>query len=121
MSITLNSLVYDFDGYDRNGVAVYTDRSGGVPTSFSVLTFQAEQKQDYTRLTIRLSVPVVSTESSACSCPGSVLRTSRMSVVFDIPNSGTAVERTDLEQRIEDLVGSAQFSAFLINLVKPST
>ena len=121
MSISLNSKVYNFDGYDRNGVAVYTERSGGVSTSFSILTFGLERLKDYDRLTIRLSLPVVATEDSSCSCVGSVLRTTRMTWVIEEPSTSTTLELTDLEARLSDLTSTTQFSGFVINRVKPST
>lgn len=121
MSIVINSKTYNFDGFDRNGVAVYTERSGSVPTSFSVLTFGIETGKDTTRITVRLSVPVVAAEDSDCSCAGAVQRTSRMTWTFEEPNTGTTAERTDWQARIEELTATAQFSALLISLVKPTT
>jgi hypothetical protein len=121
MSIVINSKTYTFDGFDRNGVAVYTERSGGVPTSFSTLTFGIETGKDVTKLTVRLSVPVVADDDSNCSCEGTVLRTSRFTWTLEEPNTGTTAERTDWQARIEALTATAQFEAFLINLVKPST
>lgn len=121
MSIVLNSKTYNFDGYDRNGVAVYTERSGTVPTSFSTLTFGIEAGKDVTKLTVRLSLPIVAATDSDCSCAGAVQRVSRMTWVFEEPNTGTTTERTDFEARISALTGTTQFDSFLINLVKPST
>lgn len=121
MSIVINSKTYTFDGFDRNGVAVYTERSGGVPTSFSVLTFGIETGKDATKLTIRLSVPVVAEDDSDCSCAGTVQRVSRFTWTLEEPNTGTTTERTDWQARIEALTATAQFEAFLINLVKPTT
>lgn len=121
MSIVLNTKTYTFDGFDRNGVAVYTERSGGVPTSFSVLTFGIENGKDSTKITIRLSVPVVSTVDSSCSCVGSVQRVSRFTWTLEEPNSGTTVERTDWQARIEALAATVQFEQLLINLVKPTS
>lgn len=121
MSIVINSKTYNFDGYDKNGVAVYTERSGGVPTSFSVLTFGMESGKDVTKITVRLSVPIVALDDSDCSCVGSVLRTSRFTWTLEEPNTGTTAERTDWQARIEELAATAQFSALLINLVKPTT
>lgn len=121
MSIVLNSKTYTFDGFDRNGVAVYTERSGGVPTSFSVLTFGLESGKDITKITVRLSVPVVATDDSDCSCAGTVQRVSRFTWMFEEPNTGTTLERTDWQARIEALTATAQFETLLISLVKPTT
>jgi hypothetical protein len=121
MSIVLNTKTYNFDGYDRNGVAVYTERSGSVPSSFSVLTFGLENGKDTTKCTIRLSLPIVAATDSDCSCAGSVQRAYRFTWTLEEPNTGTTAERTDWEARISDLTGTSQFGAFLINLIKPST
>lgn len=118
MSIVLNSKTYNFDGYDRNGVSTFTERSGGTPTSFSVLTFGSENGKDVTKLTARLSVPIVGTVDPTA---GEVIRTSRVTMTFEEPNTGLAAERTDWAARITALAANAQFVAFLSNLVKPST
>lgn len=120
MSIVINSKTYTFDGFDRNGVAVYTERSGGVPTSFSVLTFGIEAGKDTTKITVRMSVPTVALADSDCSCAGTVQRVSRFTWTLEEPNTGTTAERTDWQARIQALAATAQFSALLINLVKPS-
>lgn len=120
MSIVINSKTYTFDGFDRNGVAVYTERSGGIPTSFSVLTFGIESSKEYQRITVRLSVPIVAADDSSCSCAGSALRTSRMTWVFEEPNTGVAAERTDWAARVTQLAANAQFVALLTNFVKPT-
>lgn len=121
MSIVINSKTYTFDGFDKNGVAVFTERSGGTPSSFSVLTFGMEQGKDVTKLTARLSVPIVALDDNDCSCAGSVLRTSRFTWTLEEPNTGTTAERTDWAARITGLAANAQFVSFLTNLVKPST
>jgi hypothetical protein len=118
MSIVINSKTYTFDGFDRNGVAVFTERSGGVPTSFSVLTFGIETGKETTKLTARLSVPVVATVDPGA---GSVIRVSRFTWTLEEPNTGTTAERTDWAARITALAANAQFVAYLTNLVKPST
>jgi hypothetical protein len=121
MAIVINGKTYNFDGFDRNGVAVYTERSGSVPTSFSVLTFGIETGKDVSKITVRLSVPIVATDDSDCSCAGSVLRVSRFTWTLEEPNTGTTADRTDWQARIEELTATAQFSALLISLVKPTT
>jgi hypothetical protein len=120
MSLVLNGKTYNFDGYDQNGVSVYTERSGGTPTAFSVLTFGMSSATNVQRVTARLSVPIVAADDSDCSCAGTVLRTSRFTWTFDLPNTGTTAERTDFEARIESLTATAAFEALLVNLVKPS-
>lgn len=121
MSIVINSKTYTFDGFDRNGVAVYTERSGSIPTSFSTLTFGIETAANVTKLTVRLSVPVVAVDDTEGVPIGSVLRTSRFTWTLEEPNTGTSAERTDWQARIEALTATAQFEAFLISLVKPSS
>lgn len=121
MSIVLNSKTYTFDGFDRNGVAVFTERSGGTPTSFGVLTFGIESGKDTTKLTARMSLPIVAETDTDCACAGSVQRVSRFTWTIEEPNTGTSAERTDWAARITALAANAQFVAFLTNLVKPST
>lgn len=122
MSITLNSKVYSYDGMTNQAISQYSDRSGGVPSSFSPLTSKVEDgsASSNTKVRWKLKVPVVATVDSDCSCAGSLLREYITDIVVTVPPGSTATERTDLEARISDLVASAEFSASIISLIQPN-
>lgn len=122
MSITLNSKVYSYDGMTSQAISQYSDRSGGVPASFSPLTSKVEDgsASSNTKVRWKLKVPVVATVDSECSCAGSLLREYITDIVVTVPPGSTAAERTDLEARISDLVASPEFSASIISLIQPN-
>lgn len=121
MAIVLNSKTYNYDGFDPNGVVGYMERSGGVATSFSPLSFGQGTTDKYVKNTVRLSIPIVSTEDSECSCSGTNLRTYRLRLELEEPVTGTLAERQDFLARIQDLVATAQFEQLVENLVKPAS
>jgi hypothetical protein len=121
MSIVLNSKTYNPDGFDSNGVSNYSERSAGVPSGFSGLAFGQTRTDMYVKGTVRLTIPIVATTDSDCSCAGAPLRVSRLRLELEEPVTGTLAERQDLLDRIQDLVATAQFESFVLNLVKPTT
>lgn len=122
MSITLNSKVYPFAGFDSQSLSTYVNRDSGVPSGFSRLTARVDEgsASANTKVRWKLKVPVVSTEDSECSCAGALLREYAVDLVVTVPPGSTAAERTDLEARIVDLVASSEFSASIISLIQPS-
>lgn len=106
--VTLNSIVYHPAG-TTNGISSWVDRSGGVSLSFSNLTqgFQVNSgARKLTKVTFRLSIPVVATSDSTCACTGSLLRTSSAQIDFWVDPAATASERADLVARVKDLAAS---------------
>lgn len=122
MPITLNTHVYTFDGFTNQAISQYSDRSGGVPSSFSLLTDKVESGASNrdTKVRWKLKLPVVAATDSECSCAGSLLREYIADIVITVPPGSTAAERDDLHDRIKDLVVTPQFEASLVNLVQSS-
>lgn len=122
MSITLNSKVYNFAGFDTQSVSNYANRDSGVPSGFSKLTSRVDDgsASSNTKVRWKLKVPVIATESSECACEGALLRDYIADIVVTVPPGSTLAERTDLEARIVDLVASPEFSGSIINLIQPN-
>lgn len=122
MSITLNSKVYNFAGFDTQQLSNYVNRDSGVPTGFSRLTSRVDDGQGSANTKVRwkLKVPVVASEDSECSCAGALLREYIVDIVATVPPGSTSAERTDLDARITDLVASAEFTASITNLIQPN-
>lgn len=123
MPITLNTKVYNSIGFNANGQSVYSETSGGVPSSFSYLTdkVSAGTGKSDSGVKWNLSVPVVSTADSECSCAGSVLRTYYGRFDFTLPATSTAAERLDFYNRVKDLVASAQFKASITDMTQATS
>jgi hypothetical protein len=116
-AITLNSVVYA-PGGANNGIAKWTNRSGGFGASFANVTEQmvTPPKSTVTRIVFDLDLPIVATEDDTCACAGTLLRTSTVKISVWVPNSSTAAERADLLHRISDLVASTPFVNAVDNL-----
>lgn len=118
MSITLNEKTYNGSGI-VNGIAIYMDRSAGVSAGFSKLdaSVRFETKN---RILWKLSLPIVATEASACSCPGAVLALAAVDLNVRLDPSLTLAQRTDFALRLKDLVATPEFQASIINLQVPA-
>jgi hypothetical protein len=125
MSITLNSKVYNFIGFDPNGVSIYRETSAGVASGFSTLTNKVTVPFDGKTDAVvrwRLTMPIVATVDSECSCAGTVLRTFRFEDGrITIPPGATAAERTDFQVRVTALTATAQYIASLNSYTQSTT
>lgn len=122
MSIELNTKIYTWRGFNQNGQGLYSEQSGGVPSSFSYLTSKVNTGTGKSDSTVKwnLSIPIVVTSDSTCGCTGDVLRTYYVRVEVTEPAGSSAAERTDVATRIKDLVASPEFQASIMNLTQPS-
>lgn len=123
MPITLNSKTYDNVGFNPNGQFVYSEKSGGVPSSFSYLTAKANSGTGRSDSVVKwnLSLPIVATDDSACACDGNVLRTYYVRMEVTIPSGSSAAERADLLARLQELTSATQFTASITSLAQPSS
>lgn len=117
-NIVLNTKTYSGAGF-LNGLVSWIERSGGVAAAFSVVRSSLRidpEKAGKVRIKWDLDMPIVATESSSCSCAGDVLRKGDFIITGRLDKGLTEAERTDLADRLSDLVQSAQFRAAVINL-----
>lgn len=115
MPLTLNTKTYAGNGI-QNGIASYTERSVGIASGFSDVTSSLKLEASKTRGVVKLTLPEVTTEASACACPGDILRTSDVITNIRIDPKAPAATRTDLYLRYKDLVASAAFRAMFEDL-----
>ena len=111
--ITLNTKVYS-PIQNSNGVARWSERSGGIPNSYSPLDITVREPAAGVknfRAISKLLVPVVSTEATSCSCVGDFLRQVGYEVTMTANVGSTTAERTDAYLRFKDLVASPEFIA----------
>lgn len=121
-NIVLNSKTYAGIGFNQNGQSVFKESSAGIPSGFSYLTDKVNTgtgKSD-TSVKWNLSVPVIATEDTDCSCAGDTLRTSYIRIEVSVGAGSSAAERTDLLARIRDLVGTTQFGGSITALDQAS-
>lgn len=114
-NITLNTKLYSGSGFIA-GVAQWVERGAGILSGFSNL--RASLRSD-TKVRVKwdFDLPVVATEDSACSCAGSILRKGDVAVSIRMDPTMTLAERTDLADRLKDLVQTSQFRDSIISLV----
>lgn len=124
MSITLNTKVYNYAGHTPQSLSMYTERSSGVATGFSPLTSRVEDGNiasgAKTKVRWKLKVPVIQAAESDCACPGEVLREAIVDLVVTFDPKATATERTDILDRLQDLVLTPEFIGSVTSLVQPS-
>lgn len=128
MAITLNSVVYNWVGFDPTGTSRWTATAGGLATSFANLTarvtiggFEGSSKTArMSKSKWRLVTPVIATEDSDCSCAGTVLRTAYVDISADFHPTSTLAERTDMLARLRALVLTTQFGDSYLNLTQPA-
>lgn len=120
MSIVLNSKTYNSVGFNANGQSVYKETSAGVPSGFSYLTNKVNTGTGKTDSTVKwnLSLPVIATADSACSCTGSLLRTDYIRVEATFGASSPLAERTDLLARLRALVLTPEFENSFLSLTQ---
>lgn len=122
MSITLNTKVYSFEGFTPERLTLYQNHGSGIPTEFSPLTFKNERMADgRAKVKVKLKVPVVQTEDTACGCVGELVDEDIVDIIVTLGNKSTTARRTDVRLRIEDLVKSPEFTAAVTSLVQPSS
>lgn len=123
MSVTLNTKVYDNVGFNSNGQFVYSEKSGGTPSSFSYLTTKVAVGSGKADSVVKwnLSVPIVATTDSDCACTGEILRSSYVKIEVSLPAGSSAAERTDVRARIASLVAATQFVDSIEDLTQPSS
>lgn len=117
-NITLNTKTYTGAGF-VNGLVSWIERSAGIASGFSPVRSSLRtdpQKDGKVRGKWDIEMPIIATESSACSCAGDVLRVADAVISFRLDKGLTLAERTDFALRLKDLVASAQFQASITNL-----
>lgn len=119
-NVVLNTKTYtpnDISG----GVTRWMERSSGSPQGFSPLTLSVRPPSNGSknyRVTSKMLVPVVQSESSACGCEGDFLRQIAYEVTVTIDASSSAAERTDAYERFKAWVNDAtNFEAAFQDLI----
>lgn len=120
-NVVLNTKTYTYS-QDQNGVILWRDVSGGVPSGFPTLqmSLSSPAKADLPYvLKLKLRIPVVATEASECTCAGDVLRWEEGNVTVQLPQTGTTAERLDFSLQMKDLMANALVLAAEQSLVRP--
>lgn len=128
MSIILNSVTYNWAGFDPSSTSRWVATAGGVATSFANLTTRvttggvdgkgATKVARMSKVKWRLNTPTIATEDSDCVCVGSVLRTYYVDVSADFDPTATLAERTDALARLRALVLTTEFGNSFLQLVQ---
>jgi hypothetical protein len=122
-NLSLNSVTFVPTGVSGR-VAGWIYRSDGVPSGFQEVSISLPNPSGTAkvyRLTAKLSVPTVQAEDTDCACAGDVLRTGNVTIEALLPLTSTTAERTDLLEKLQDLVADTQFVSAIENLVLPTS
>lgn len=109
-SITLATRVYVPMGV-ANGIARWIYRGDAVFHGTSELTqsVKGPSKEGVDRIRLKLAIPNVATEASACACPGSVKDSAFANLEVVVPDAWSDAQRLELHARIVDAAASAIF------------
>lgn len=116
-NVTFNTVVYSPGGM-LDGLAVWTNRTSGFGSGFSNFTekFVQPSKGTQVKMTFSLDVPIVAAADTGYVAAGTLLRRSTIQLSCWVASDSTAAERTDLYNRLKDLVLSAPVSNGVQNL-----
>lgn len=123
MAITLNTKTYNFAGHQAPiGQSVYMERSAGIPQGFSPLSVKVEEPnaKGQSKVRWKLKLPVLVTETTACACEGDVASEDFVDLIVTFGKGNTTARRTDVLDRLQDLVLTTEFTSSVTSLLQPS-
>lgn len=120
-NITLNAKPYSWRGY-LGKIAQWVCAGIGIPTAAAALTASVDVPANVSdpngsyRVKWKLKVPTTQAEATECACPGTVLGTEILDIVFTASATSTTARRQEILDQLDDLVADAQFRASFLNL-----
>jgi len=116
-AVTFNTIVYSPNGVTGN-VAVWANRSSSFGTGFTYFKedFSPSTKGGQVKMLFSLDVPIVAATDTGFVAAGTVLRRSTVQLSCWLAADSTSAERTDVYNRLKDLVLSAPVSNGVQNL-----
>ncbi|DAD51154.1 coat protein [ssRNA phage SRR7976310_12] len=123
MAITLNTKVYNWGQFDKNGVGQYLETSSGIPTGFSQLTAKVngDSVGKSRKVKWRLIIPHITIVDTAFAPAGTLLGVDYINLDADLAATGSLADRQDSRLRLAGLVTNAQFISAWDNFVQPSS
>jgi len=118
-NVTLNTVVYYPSARTGDVGFVWIDRTSPYNAGQGTLSYTGPTSKSggkTKRVGFRLELPIVSTETDACACPGMIMSDSIATIYVDVDTASATVDRTDLADRIKDLVSSTVFRNAVILL-----
>lgn len=121
MSITLNTVVYTFNGF-LNRISQYFNAATGVPNGFRRLSASVDEPskegKSY-KVRWKLKLPAV-IDGESCACPDGLVQDNFADIVITVSRASTTAQRTDIALQVKDLCASTAFQSSVINLLPPS-
>lgn len=103
-------------GIDANGVATLV-KSSGVPIGDERLTVQRSRTaQGREKVSVKLTVPVVASETVGGVIRPSVVRAAYVDLTFSFDGASATVDRANVRKMMQDLLGEAAMVAVVDNL-----
>lgn len=119
VNLTLATKVFSPDS-NNVGTAVWKNRESGFVNGFKTATAKVTSDgsagKSVSRVRLSLKLPVVASESSACTCAGDILYTNQVSVEFIVANASSVADRTALLTSLKDYLATATVTALVQNL-----
>lgn len=115
-SITLATRVYTPAG-TLNGISKWVYRADTIFKGVSELTssVRGPSKEGVDRIRLKLLVPLVATEASACACPGSVMSSAIFNGEVVIPDAWSPAQRLEFKDRVVAAIASAMFASAVVD------
>lgn len=116
--IVLNATTYVGEGI-QNGVTNFINRSAELLSGFSSLVGRVRNQNKRVEVRWNLAVPVLVADDSPCGCAGEVrfITYAEVSVKFD--QRADLAHRTDVYERLVDLLAATQVGSSIKNLQPP--
>lgn len=121
MSISLNTVVYTFNGF-LNRISTYLNTATGVPNGFRRLTCSIDEpSKDAKAYKVRwkLKLPAV-IDGESCACPDGMVQDNFVDIVVTVSKASSTAQRTDVALQVKDLAASPEFQASVTNLIAPA-
>lgn len=118
-ALVLNTKSYAPRGKSQGDIATWAlvgDTTFGGATSLVTEKVAGPNSNGVYKVSFKLDVPKIATESSACACVGSQIGRGLFDGVATIPVGFTAAERDDFRLRVQALFAHAIFTAAMKDL-----
>lgn len=121
MSITLNSVVFTFNGF-LSRISQFLNTAAGVPQGFRRLTCSIDEpgaagKAYKVRWKLKLPETV---DAASCLCPDGMVQDNFADVVVTVSRASTTAQRAAMAASLKDLAASVEFKNSIELLVSPA-
>lgn len=121
-NLVLNTKTYVGRGVS-NLIAQWANMAAGVLAGIAYVTGKVRlpsRKGEKVLIDWRMRLPVVTTEASACACPGEAIDEIDCYIQVRATQGVSQAVRTDFALQVKDLVATTDFQSSIINFTQPT-